>query len=437
MQVFGHDIFTSGGHVHGLNLREVTRLRVAGLGMDAALNPYSGGAPVLRGNARVPALWTADEFDWQLFANGTRIGVFGSADYFPLADVQGDFLRTVDIVGTLRERGTDQWSSSNLFYARPIGDKVLLEWTDAPDDADFASYKIYWDEGDGLGADVLLETIAEKDVRSHIVTGLASGTYVFKILYADVWGNIGNGVGGDNSEIATAIVTAPPNAPTIGLNGLAAADLGTGQSWAHTFTLTAPVVATGIVGYAWAINQSPLDGELFAPETEFKRMIHVGTAAPNLAILGLYTGHWRLAAFAVDRYGNVSLPSSELAFTLVSDGAGGLTYVAGAGAARIIDITATPAAAGDITVTVTASVDPTTGGVSIERDGAEIDDIAYTATGIYETTDTGLFEGTEYTYRARGYDAALAYGEYSQEVTATSDATPPEGDQLLTAEVYA
>jgi hypothetical protein len=60
--------------------------------------------------------------------------------------------------------------------------------------------------------------------------------------------------------------------------------------------------------------------------------------------------------------------------------------------------------------------------------------------GTYEYTDAALVDATEYTFKVRPYitsSGTTIYGEYSHEVTATADDTPPTGDQILTARVRA
>lgn len=76
------------------------------------------------------------------------------------------------------------WLSANVF-----GDRVCLQWTDKPAQGDFESYLIYWDEGDGMDADVLLDTITDKNQLEFRSDALAAGTYKFAIAYKDRLGN--------------------------------------------------------------------------------------------------------------------------------------------------------------------------------------------------------------------------------------------------------
>jgi len=436
MPVFGHDILNMEPWVDGL-VYAPRFGRVAGLGLDSNLLLYADGQPTLRGEAIIPSYIDDEEYDWHVFVDGVRETVQQDADLFLLPwTPAGTWLKMVNILGTLRDPAQDILDGTAFFYAYPVGDNVILSWSDSPDEDDFDAYLIYYDEGDGLGADTLLATIEQKELRSYVVSDLSTGTYEFKILYRDIAGNIGNGVGGDNGETATATITAAPATITEITHSLD--DIGTGESRAQTFSFT-ETGGSGTMGYLWAVNQFPFFDELPFADTRWAYCRRRYPGATTLT-LQVFAGTWRVAVMAVNGYGGIA-NIATLDFQYIDDGAGGLTYIAGAPPDTIYDIRAESIIAGDIRVTCTADV-PETGGVAFYRDDTEFDTVAYQADGEYSVDDDGsalpggsLTEGQTYTYKVRPYSQSGAYGEYSHEVTAISDGTPPSGDQVISAAV--
>lgn len=436
MKAYGLHPFMSAPMVPGLASVPPAYAQVLGLGVDSSLS--APALVALRGTVVMPSIYEEEVYDWSLFSNGVRVGVQQTAGVFHIPADSSTFSRVVDVIGAKHDPTDDEFATSDFFHARAYGDTVVLTWTDKPDDADFYAYLIYWDEGDGLGADTLLDTLTQKDLTQYVVEDLAADTYVFKILYQDVAGNIGNGAGGDNGATVSIVVAGQPDAPTISLNG--AASFAAAAARSHTFTLTPPADTTGIVGYQWSLNQQPITGEVLNPDTALHRSRFRFAASTSL-VLQLYAGTFKIAAFSVDRFGVLSDPTT-LEFSYVDDGAGGLTFISTATPGRIFNIYAKPSSNGDIIIHAESDV-VTGGGVKFYRNGTLVATVAFASAspaGTYEYTDAALVDGTEYTFKARAYftsSGTTIYGEYSHEVTATADDTPPEGDQLLTARVRA
>lgn len=404
--------------------------RVVGLGFDQ--EAFDSGvfgmlAPV-RGTPVVAAPYTATELDWHLFVNGQRTAVLDNPDVF-LIEADGAWQREIAVVGTPRKSESDPFENSTLFHARPTGTGVELTWADAPDEDDFDAYLIYWDGGLGGAVDTLIATIDRRDERIYFHDAAVEGANVYRILYRDLTGNIGNGVGGDNGQTVSITLSIAPDPPTIDADLLD--DIADDASRSITLQLTPPASTTGITAYFWAVNWTPLDGFVRFPETAREAMTRVETGAPDLT-RGIWPGTWKFVAFSITKYGILSAPSNLLEFRYIDDGAGGLTLLSGSAPSAPTELTATPQAGGDIEVSCAASVSAA-GGVSFEREGVEFDTQAFQSGGEYSVTDTGLADGTAYTYRARAYDPAGYYSEYSAEMEATSDATAPAGDQVLTA----
>lgn len=68
------------------------------------------------------------------------------------------------------------------------GGRVRLTWTDEPDEADFDAFVLYWDEGLGAGANTLLARIERRSAREYVTSSLDVGTYVFRLEYANRFG---------------------------------------------------------------------------------------------------------------------------------------------------------------------------------------------------------------------------------------------------------
>ena len=427
--IYGLHTFTAEPRAPGL-ARPPRFAYILGLGLDTNLSAYYGGAPVVRGTRIVPDQLDETDYLWSLFVDGVRVSVQSDPSAFVLDAPGGDFLRRVDILGAWNDTSDDLLEDSTLFWAYPIGDTIVLHWTDVPDEDDFAAYCIYYDEGDGWGADTLLATLTQRDLLHYVAQDLTAGTYVFKILYKDQAGNIGNGVGGDNALTVSATVNPAPNAPTVSQNSLAS--FASGVSRDHTFTQSTIGNTEGIVGYYWFTNQDPIEGELPFVETALQHGAFRLPASSSFTI-GLFPGAWKIACASISAYGALSM-FSETAFRMIDDGAGGLTLVQGEKASPIYLLTATSIVDGDIRVRCESDV-AAGGGVLFYRDAVQIGDEAYSSGGVYTVDDTGLVDGTSYAYTVRAYDATDALGELSHEVDGLSDATPPSGDQVLTATV--
>lgn len=409
---------------------------VLGLGVDSALSDLTGQI-VLRGYAVLPQGLTEDEFEWSVFLDGVRVAVVerGSLIFLDRPGSGDLFHARVDVLGVLRDGSTDALEDCTTFYCYPAGSRVLLEWTDQPEEADFDAYLIYYDQGLGGAVDTLLAEISELDTMRYVVEGLSSGVYVFKVLYRDTAGNIGNGALGDLGLTATGLVNPAPNAPTI--DNVTVADR------VIVAEFSAPADTTGIVGYYWALNQHPEHGELPYCETAPEWCIWVPVGGSTTLTFPAVAGHWQLGCYSVTSMGIASELATET-FDLIEDGLGDLVLDDSTGKpALIVDLAAESGAAATVDLSCTATVNED-GRVEFWRATSQtgtfalVDSDAYDSSGAYALTDSGpLVDGTLYWYKARGVNVNAAGGEiagdFSEPSQALADSTPPSGDQIITA----
>lgn len=413
--------------------------RVLGLGVDAQLSELTGQI-VLRGLPVVPDGLAESDLDWHVFVNGVRVAVqdVGSPVFL---DLGGEAIHAqVEVLGVLRDVGADEFASSNLFYAYPVGSRIVLEWTGKPTEDDFDAYLIYYNEGSGEPTTLLAE-IAELDTLSYVVAGLDAGAYAFKILYRDRAGNIGNGASGDLGLTATATTNPPPSPP----QSLVVSCV----DRAINASLVAPVSTTGIAGYYWAVNQTPEYGELPYCETSPERCVFVDVGGDTDLVFPAFAGRWQVGCYAVTELGVASALVVE-DFYLLEDGEGNLVMDDAAKPSLIVDLLAESLAGAEIQLSWTSDIEAN-GGHDVFRGespdgpwdyfiGAVVDSNT-TQDGqrfVFVDDHSNLVDGTVYWYRVRGWNVGVTgndplYGEFCAPVEAMADATPPSGDQVLTA----
>lgn len=406
--------------------------RVYGIGVDTQLSDLTGQI-ALRGKPVTPQGVAESDFEWSVFLNGSRVASQDGAQRTFLDRYGDSFHGRVDILGVIRDAATDALEACTLFFAYPVGKTVILSWSDIPTDADFDAYLLYYDAGLGGAVDTLLAEITERETTSYVVTDLDSGDYVFKLLYRDTAGNIGNGETGDLGLTAAVTLSTPPDAPAIASISVVGRTL--------VASLTPPTNTTGIVGYFWALNQHPEFGELPYPETAPEHCI-VGDSLSYPA----FAGRWSIGCYAINKYGVASEVAMD-AVTLAEDGHGELIIVENVTRPdMIVDLSAESLAAASVKLTCTATL-AAGGYVQFERADDQAGPFSVvnqvntdeTPDGVYILTDSGLDDGTLYWYRAVGVngDGSGNYiaGDYCEPVQALADGTPPTGDQVLTATV--
>jgi len=406
--------------------------RIYGLGYDADLT-QTLAYPMLRGKVWNPEGVESQDNAWGLWLDGIRNATISDPAMIELQDFGGSRTKAIDVIGFNSE---EDWNSTTYFKAWPIGNSVLLEWSAIPSDSDFYGVILYKSFNGGAYSE--LATVVNE--RRYLVQNLAEGQYAFKMLYVDVAGNEGNGTGGDNGYTVSAYVSPAPDAPALVVPELD--DIDIGESRQVTFDLTPPADTTGIVAYAYALNQIPLFNDLPYVENA-PPYLHVRPITNTSFTFGVCAGVFRVAVYAVNAKGQLSDVSEyqsgtgqEYAFRYILEEGNYLTFAEGSNPQSVIQLTATSVEGGNIRLDFLADV-PAAGGIEIYRDGAFLIAAMHNSTGVYTYTDSGLTDGHTYTYKVRPYAFASTggYGEYSHEVEAVSDATPPAGDQVLTAEV--
>ena len=259
--------------------------------------------------------------------------------------------------------------------ATPGSGQVALAWSAATDDTAVTGYRLYRD-----GVLIALPT-----GTTFTDTGLANGTtYTYRVAAADAAGNV--------SAQSPAVTGAPadttaPSVPT-GLNATAG-DAQVALSWAPS---TDNVAVAGYRVYRGGV-------------------LVASPANPTYTDTGLTNGTaYSYKVAAVDGSGNVSAQSSAVSATPVAPPDTTAPSVpAGLGA--------TPAST-QVTLAWTASTDNVgVTGYRVYRGGVLI-----AAPSGTSYTDTGLTNGTAYTYRVAAVDAA---GNVSAQTTAVS-ATPAD-----------
>jgi len=393
--------------------------------------------------------------------------------------------------GRLTTGGISYWVTSNTTDTLTIsGDLtgVSAEWSlDIPD---FKSYKIYYDEGDGLGADTLVEggEIFGVDSTEFISGPLADDTYEFAIQYTDFTGN--------ESALAIASITKEVDSPPQALTSVALAYNQTTRkvtlTWAQPGGQDADVVGVAVYDNCLLGMIDLADAPLVTPK--FRRSF-VALGTETWTSFELWDGVWRFAACAVDAMGHHS-NYTEKKITLAYSG-GNLVQVTNPPDVAPDFLEARPVAGGAIQLTAqwygAAAVslriyqddslaktfgvaDSGTAGVggnttytdatkawiinewatrtltigaatyTVISNTATVLTVAENLTGAgatyslasgvnsYQWTTGALTDGQEYEFYAVAVNSG-GEGPPSNSLTATADSTAPSGDQILVAEI--
>jgi glucose/arabinose dehydrogenase/PKD repeat protein len=282
--------------------------------------------------------------------------------------------------------------------------RANLSWAAATDNVGVVRYNVHRSTTPGFTPSVA-NRVAQPTGTSYSDTGLAGGTYFYKVTAEDAAGNVG-----PPSGEATADVPAdqPPTAPT-GLT--AAASIGTASLvWS---------VATDDVGVArYYVHRSTVAG--FTPSTANRIAQTTGTTYVDS---GLTAGFYFYKVVAEDTAGQTGPASNQASANVPAD------------LAPTVSITAPSAGAtvsGTVQVTASASDDVGVAGVLFRADGVNIGS-EDTASPYAVPWSTSSLANGPHTLTAIARDSA-GQTTISSSVTVTvSNATPPPPTGLAAA----
>jgi fibronectin type 3 domain-containing protein len=282
------------------------------------------------------------------------------------------------------------------------GTTINLSWTGSTDDIGVVRYNVHRGASAGF-TPTTANRIAQPTGTGYSDSGLAPGTYYYKVTAEDAAGNLS---AASNESAGTIPDTAPPSAP----GALTQTVTGSTVNLAWT-------AATDDVGVArYDVHRGTSSG--FTP-TSANRIAQPTGTSYNDNPPGIGTYYYKVSA--EDAAGNVSAVSNEVAVTIL-DGApptapSGLAATASADAVTLSWTAATDnigVARYNVHRGTSAGFTPTTA-----------NRIAQPAATSY--TDGGLDPGTYY-YKVTAEDVAGNVGSSSNEVSAAianNDATPP------------
>lgn len=292
------------------------------------------------------------------------------------------------------------------------GHDATVSWEAATDDVGVAVYRVYR----GTTADFAVDAssqIAETTETSHIDSGLAAGTWYYRVVAFDAAGNAGAASAVVGVEVAD---TTPPTAPT----GVIVSMTGT---VAHV-SWTAASDDVAVTGYR-VFRGTTAD---FAPDAQ---NLVGSTTTGSFDELTPAPGTWYYRVVAADAAGNLSDPSASASLTVDEPDTVAPTAPTGV---------ATTVAGSVVTVTWHASTDDVgVHGYAIHR-GSTADFVSGADTLVGETTDLTFVDenrpaGTWY-YRVVALDAAGNASDASDAAAAViADAAGPTAPSGVTAAI--
>ena len=299
-------------------------------------------------------------------------------------------------------------SAPSGLAAGAAGNTITLTWTAATDDVGVLRYNVHRGTSAGFTPSAA-NRIAQPLGTSYTDTGLAAGTYYYKVTAEDAAGNVG---AASNEASATVADTTPPSAPgtlaatvtgsTAGLNWVASSD------------------NVGVVRYN--VHRGLSSG--FTP-TAANRIAQPSDT--TWSDVGLATGTYYYKVIAEDAAGNLSPASNEVSVTIADASAPSApTGLAASATGNSVGLSWT-ASTDDVGVIrynvhrgASAGFTPTTANRIAQPAGASY-------------TDAGVAPGTYY-YKVTAEDAAGNVSAASNEASVTiSDTTAPTAPSALTA----
>ncbi len=282
-----------------------------------------------------------------------------------------------------------------------VGSTVNLSWTASSDNVGVSRYNLHRGTSAGFTPSVA-NRIAQPTGPSYADTGLATGSYFYKVTAEDAAGNIS---AASNEATATVADATPPTAPS----SLAASVGGStvNLSW---------VAATDNVGVSrYNLHRGTTSGFAPSPANRIAQPTGLSYADPSVA-----PGSYFYKLTAEDAAGNISPVSNTASATVLDTTAPSTpTNLAASGGAGQTSLTWT-AATDNVAVSrynlhraTSPAFTPTAGNRIAQPTGTSY-------------TDIGLAAGTYY-YKLTAEDAAANISPASNEATATVSAPPVTG----------
>ena len=191
----------------------------------------------------------------------------------------------------------------------PPRSTINLSWGAATDNVAVSRYNLHRGTTSGF-TPTTGNRIAQPTGLSHADTGLAPGTYFYKLTAEDAAGNIGPL---SNTATATVADTTPPSTPTLNATG------GAGQA---TLSWTAATDNVAVTRYN--LHRSTSSG--FTPTTANRIAQPTGTSYTDT---GLSAGTYYYKLTAEDAAGNTSTPSNQATATVTAPPVTGLVAAYG------------------------------------------------------------------------------------------------------------
>jgi hypothetical protein len=310
--------------------------------------------------------------------------------------------------------GNATWEDATYLWTRQVANKVLVEWADIPTDADFASYELYWDEGNGTPANTLLASISRRHERQYLTAALNAGTYLFRLEYKDDLGNESTGAT-EYSHTVYATPTIPGHSNT----SFSAAN--------RTLTLTFDTSDEIYIyaNYITATQQS--DYVFWDVPFGIKR-----SGGATYTTRRLWDGFWRFAFCRVSDQG-IEGPCVYY-FTRLVELAGTFTQIVNYGGPTKLWVSQASGAV------ITASWDwkgdqpaNTFTELWVNDDGAGYSLEATVASTVETANYTSTAGNTCLVkVRAKSTTGGTDYGPFTDAISITADGTAPSGDNVLT-----
>jgi fibronectin type 3 domain-containing protein len=282
--------------------------------------------------------------------------------------------------------------------------RANLSWAPATDNVGVVRYNLHRSTTSGFTPS-LSNRVAQPTGTSYSDTGLAGGTYYYKVTAEDAAGNVGS-----PSGEAQAVVPAdqPPSAPT-GLT--AATSIGTASLVWN--------VATDDVGVVrYNVHRSTIAG--FTPSLANRIAQPTGTTYVDSGLAG---GTYYYKVTAEDTAGQLSQPSNQATANVPPDLAPTVSITAPSGGATV---------SGTITVAASASDDVQVAGVQFRVDGANLG-AEDTSSPYSASWTTSAFPNGSHTLTAVARDSAGQTTTSAPVTVTVSNAAPPPPTGLAAA----
>ena len=275
--------------------------------------------------------------------------------------------------------------------------RANLSWAASDDNVGVVRYNVHRSTTPGFTPS-LSNRIAQPTGTSHSDTGLAGGTYYYRVTAEDAAGNVSS-----PSGEAQAVVPAdqPPTAPT-GLN--AATSIGTASLVWNVSTDD-----VGVVRYN--VHRSTTAG--FTPSLANRIAQPTGTTYVDSGLAG---GTYYYKVTAEDTAGQVSQPSNQATANVPPDLPPTVSITSPSGGATV---------SGTTTVTATASDDVQVAGVQFRVDGANLGAEDTTAPYSASWGTTGFPNGSHTLTAVARDSAGQTTTSASVTVTVSNSAPPP------------